>query len=309
MLQVMEEVTYVQKDKTNDFQHYNYASEAAAIKKIRPALIKAGLFMLPSVEKMWLDDRGNTHVEMLYRIFDISGDYIQFKAVGSGQDKNGDKGVYKALTGASKYALLKTFMLETGDDPEVPREDEKKEEKKQPLKAVPKEVKTTKIQPVVEVAKVEDESAQRLNFELFSQKMIEWVILGFSRGPALGLDVECHRELEFDDLVTGFFSPIERKAWASLPLTNRCEAFFAAWTRKEAYLKALGVGLAKSLDSFSVSLGAGSSGKLVWCADHPRAPQTWHFVSIDPAPGYAGALALDYSSKTLRTFSFHAPGG
>lgn len=174
MLQVMEEVTYVQKDKTNDFQHYNYASEAATIKKLRPALIKAGLFMLPSVEKMWLDDRGNTHVEMLYRIFDISGDYIQFKAVGSGQDKNGDKGVYKALTGASKYALLKTFMLETGDDPEVPREDEKKEEKKQPLKAVPKEVKTTKIQPVVEVAKVEDESAQRLNFELFSQKMIEW---------------------------------------------------------------------------------------------------------------------------------------
>ena len=174
MLQVMEEVAYVQKDKRNEFQHYNYASESAAIAAIRPALIKAGLFMLPSVEKMWLDDRGNTHVEMLYRIFDSSGDYIQFKAVGSGQDKSVDKGVYKALTGASKYALLKTFMLETGDDPEVPREDEKKEEKKQPLKAVPKEVKTTKIQPVVEVAKVEDEPAQRLNFELFSQKMIEW---------------------------------------------------------------------------------------------------------------------------------------
>jgi len=137
----------------------------------------------------------------------------------------------------------------------------------------------------------------------------EWVMLGFSRGPALGLDVECHRELEFDNLVTGFFSPIERKAWASLPLTNRCEAFFAAWTRKEAYLKALGVGLAKSLDSFSVTLEAGSSGNLVWCADHPRAPQTWRFVSNDPAPGYAGALALDYSSKTLRTFSFHAPEG
>lgn len=168
----MEEVAYVQKDKRNEFQHYNYASESAAIAAIRPALIKAGLFMLPSVEKMWLDDRGNTHVEMLYRIFDSSGDYIQFKAVGSGQDKSGDKGVYKALTGASKYALLKTFMLETGDDPEVPREDEKKEEKKQPLKAVPKEVKTAKIQPIAEA--VEGESNQRLNFELFSQKMVEW---------------------------------------------------------------------------------------------------------------------------------------
>lgn len=177
MLQVMEEVAYVQKDKRNEFQHYNYASESAAIAAIRPALIKAGLFMLPSVEKMWMDDNGNTHVELLYRIFDTSGDYIQFRAVGSGNDRGskgiGDKGVYKALTGASKYALLKTFMLETGDDPEVPREEEK-EDKKQPLKAVPKEVKTTKIQPVVEVAKVEDATAQRLNFELFSQKMIEW---------------------------------------------------------------------------------------------------------------------------------------
>lgn len=173
----MEKVHYVQKDGTNSFQNYKYTSEAAAIAALRPALVEVGLLLLPSVEKMWMDDNGNTHVELLYRIFDTSGDYIQFKAVGSGNDRNskgiGDKGVYKALTGASKYALLKTFMMETGDDPEVPREEEK-EEKKQPLKAVPKEVKTTKIQPVVEVAKVEDAAAQRLNFELFSQKMIEW---------------------------------------------------------------------------------------------------------------------------------------
>jgi len=132
----------------------------------------------------------------------------------------------------------------------------------------------------------------------------EWVLLGFSRGLSLGVDVECRRELEFDDLVTGFFSPIERNAWAALPLTSRFEAFFAAWTQKEAYMKALGVGFAKALDSFAVTLEAGSDGGLVWCADDPQAPQRWRIFSVDPAPGYAGALAVASSARGLQTFTF-----
>jgi hypothetical protein len=66
---------------------------------------------------------------MHYRILDEEGNFLSFRAAGSGNDKNskgvGDKGIYKALTGASKYALLKTFMMETGDDPEVPNQQEK----------------------------------------------------------------------------------------------------------------------------------------------------------------------------------------
>ena len=132
----------------------------------------------------------------------------------------------------------------------------------------------------------------------------KWVVLGFTRGLSLGVDVECRRELEFDDLVTGHFSPLERNAWAALPLPRRFEAFFAAWTRKEAYLKALGVGFAKALDSFAVTLAAGSDARLVWCADDPQAPHRWRIISIDPAPGYAGALAVASSAQGLQTFTF-----
>lgn len=123
MLAVMNEVGYVQKDGKNEFHGYRYASEANAIAALRPALIKHGLVMVPSVEHVTHDEHGNTHVEMLYRLMDAGGNCIEFKFSGSGNDRSrsgavGDKGIYKAITGANKYALLKTFLLETGDDPE-----------------------------------------------------------------------------------------------------------------------------------------------------------------------------------------------
>lgn len=135
----------------------------------------------------------------------------------------------------------------------------------------------------------------------------EWVLLGFSRGLAVGVDVEHHRELEFDDLVKGFFSPAERAAWAALPPDGRREAFFATWTRKEAYLKALGVGLAKSLDSFTVTVGASTTPQLVWCADASHASEHWSIASVTPAPEYSAAVAVGSAVRCVRSFTFPHP--
>jgi hypothetical protein len=147
---VMRDVGYVQKAGHNDFQNYKYATEADAIAALRPAMIKHGLCMIPSVESVEQDEWGNTNVLMHYRILDEEGNFLSFRAAGSGNDKNskgvGDKGIYKALTGASKYALLKTFMMETGDDPEVPSQQEK-ESKPEP-----------KQEPKPEVKQIVDES-------------------------------------------------------------------------------------------------------------------------------------------------------
>lgn len=139
VLAVMREVGYVQKGGKNDFQGYKYASEADAIASLRPALIKHGLFLIPSVESVGMDEYACVNVTMLYRLFDEEGNFITFRAAGSGTDKNskgvGDKGIYKALTGASKYALLKTFLMETGDDPEVATEHDRVGPVKAPEKA------------------------------------------------------------------------------------------------------------------------------------------------------------------------------
>lgn len=158
LIAVMKEVGYVQKAGHNDFQNYKYATEADAIKAIRPAMVNHGLCMIPSVEAHWMDEFGNTHVNVLYRLFDEDGNYMTFRGVGCGNDKNsrgvGDKGIYKALTGANKYALLKTFLMETGDDPEIPNEQEKafkQPEPKQEPKPEPK--------PEPKAAEIVDESS------------------------------------------------------------------------------------------------------------------------------------------------------
>lgn len=134
----------------------------------------------------------------------------------------------------------------------------------------------------------------------------DWVVIGVARGLPLGVDVECHRALEFGDLVNSFFSAPERDAWSKLPPAAHAPAFFSAWTRKEAYLKALGLGLSKSLDSFSVSI-APEAAKLIACSSDPRAPQQWLISSLDLAPGYSCAVAVGAAVRLLHTFTFGAP--
>src|SRR3990172_7270616 len=125
MQRVMAAVGYAQKQGTNEFHGYKYVTEADAIAALRPAMVKEGLLMIPSTQKAWIDEQGNTHVLVRYNLIHAATrESLSFDVPGSGNDRAksgaiGDKGVYKALTGASKYALLKTFLMETGEDPEV----------------------------------------------------------------------------------------------------------------------------------------------------------------------------------------------
>lgn len=124
--EVMTKVAYVQKTGKNTFHNYKYAGESDLLDKLRPAMIEAGLLLLPSGRSITpVDDHGNVTISVEYTLAHKDGDVWPEKLVafGAGNDraKNGacgDKGVYKALTGANKYLLFKLFQIETGDDPE-----------------------------------------------------------------------------------------------------------------------------------------------------------------------------------------------
>ena len=135
---VMDDAKYVQKNSENKFHGYKYASEAALLETLRPAMIKHGLVLIPSVRNVSsIDEHGNTIVTVEYTLAHTSGEIWPDKitAVGFGNDRArngtvGDKGVYKAITGANKYLLFKLFQIETGDDPEkdetvAPQEEDK----------------------------------------------------------------------------------------------------------------------------------------------------------------------------------------
>jgi hypothetical protein len=116
---------YVQKTGKNTFHNYRYAGEGDLLEKLRPALVENGLLLIPSVtHQSDIDEYGNTRVIVEYTLAHVSGEVWPHPIIahGCGNDRNkngvGDKGLYKALTGANKYFLFKLFQIETGDDPE-----------------------------------------------------------------------------------------------------------------------------------------------------------------------------------------------
>lgn len=130
ILEVMKATGIVEKKGHNAFQNYDYATEPDIIAELRDKLIEQGLVIIPSVtdtthERYEVEGKDGsrrnetlTSVTILYTIFDSESDErLEIYAIGQGTD-GGDKGVYKAITGANKYFLMKTFMLPTGDDPE-----------------------------------------------------------------------------------------------------------------------------------------------------------------------------------------------
>ncbi len=121
------EVGYVQKKGRNDFQQYNYVTESDVVAQTREALLNNDIVMIPSVSDVSHDEYGNTNILVVYTVHHTAtGQSLQFTMAGAGNDRNskgvGDKGIYKALTGCNKYALLKALQLATGDDPESEKE-------------------------------------------------------------------------------------------------------------------------------------------------------------------------------------------
>lgn len=122
-----------------------------------------------------------------------------------------------------------------------------------------------------------------------------------TRGRSVGVDVERQRPgVEFRELAGRYFAPREADELLALAPPVQEHAFFSCWTRKEAYVKALGFGMAVPLDRFAVSLSPGRPAELV-AADHdPAQLGRWVLCELDPAPGYVGALAVEGTGWRLR---------
>ena len=83
----------------------------------------------------------------------------------------------------------------------------------------------------------------------------ELAVYAFTRGSPIGVDVECIRPMpNAAELLERFFSPEEVQQWRQMPAERQLRAFFQGWTRKEAWLKAVGSGLSFPLNQFCVTL-------------------------------------------------------
>ena len=123
------------------------------------------------------------------------------------------------------------------------------------------------------------------------------------REEEIGVDVEAVRDLDDADAIAAhFFSAAEAAAIRRLPSApERLEALFNCWTRKEAYLKALGDGLARPLDDFDVTLLPGEPARLSRVAGDAAEPSRWSLAELDPGPGYVGEVAVRSRGWRLAT--------
>jgi 4'-phosphopantetheinyl transferase len=126
-------------------------------------------------------------------------------------------------------------------------------------------------------------------------------VIGLTRSGRIGVDVERVRPMnDFRQMADEFFSPGEREAIAAMPPEDRQLAFFACWTRKEAYLKATGDGLAAPLDRFDMPVAPVSPPRL-WRVDMPAdQAASWSLCDLPLEAGYVGAVAFDGQMQVLR---------
>ena len=126
------------------------------------------------------------------------------------------------------------------------------------------------------------------------------VLYAMTRGREVGVDLEQIRPaVAHERVAEHFFSPREVAALRALPVQTQPEAFFACWTRKEAYVKAKGDGLPLGLDRFEVSLVPGEPAALLRTAGDAGEASRWWLQALAPGRGYAAALAVEGHASRL----------
>lgn len=119
-----------------------------------------------------------------------------------------------------------------------------------------------------------------------------WVC-AFTRGREVGVDVEHVQVIaEAENLAQRFFAKAEAESFCALPAHEKQRAFFHCWTRKEAFIKALGEGLSHPLHRFEVSFLPGAPAALLRTAPDPREAERWSMFAFEPAREYVAALVV-----------------
>lgn len=122
----------------------------------------------------------------------------------------------------------------------------------------------------------------------------DWGLVAVSRGRRVGVDLErIDASRNVLALANRFFAPAEAAALGALSGAEQVAAFYAVWTRKEAFLKALGDGLSFPLDEFEVSVSPAEPPQLISIRQDAAAAREWQVAAGCPTPGYWAAVTAD----------------
>ena len=116
----------------------------------------------------------------------------------------------------------------------------------------------------------------------------------FTIGREIGVDIEYIRKFtEMDQMAHYLFSPSEIGLFQKLSERNKVNAFFRCWTRKEAFLKAIGKGLSWGLEQVEVSFAADEPARLRKIQGDERAASRWSIMELSPPVNFSASLAVE----------------
>jgi 4'-phosphopantetheinyl transferase len=139
----------------------------------------------------------------------------------------------------------------------------------------------------------------RLQFNMSHSDSL--AVYAFTTDCEIGIDTEKVREIaDANEIAARYFCRAEALELFSIADQEaRQEAFFRCWTRKEAYIKAVGDGLYMPLDRFQVTLSTHDHARVVHISNDEKAASEWTLQHIEPAPGYTGAVAFRAGGRAM----------
>lgn len=139
-----------------------------------------------------------------------------------------------------------------------------------------------------------------LNFNAFHTE--DTMLAGFVLNSKIGIDIEIIRS-DIDCIEPGKhrFSDREYKAFKSLPEHEQSRGFFRTWTRKEAYIKALGIGLSYPLSRFSVSMDS-TNPALIEHQDDSYDTKKWQIYDIEISDSCSAAVVVEASNWNIHYY-------
>jgi 4'-phosphopantetheinyl transferase len=141
-------------------------------------------------------------------------------------------------------------------------------------------------------------SARSLSFN--SSHSEDWALIAVTLGHRVGVDIEMVRDLpDREDMERRFFSTAEQNQLISLNEIDRLLGFFLCWTRKEALVKAIGLGLHLPLESFDVSVVPGEPPAVLRIGADLEGSQPWTMLQPDAPPEFVAALAVDHPIREV----------
>ena len=118
-------------------------------------------------------------------------------------------------------------------------------------------------------------------------------LIAITKNRDIGVDIEgINPNFSCLEIAEKFFSPLENSVLRSLPEHLQATAFFTCWTRKEAYIKAVGKGLSIPLNQFDVSLAPGEPAALLNVEENPEEASKWSLIELFPSSDMVAAVAV-----------------